>query len=428
MKPARRVELLAPAGSFEKLETAVHFGADAVYLSGPDFSLRRCCNNFSLDAIETAVAFGRRHDVKIYLACNIYSRDHERQALRDYLAHLADIGPDAVIVADPGIFVMAQEIMPHMPIHISTQANTTNTGAADFWRRLGAQRIIAARELSLSEIAEMVHQSGIAVEVFVHGAMCIAYSGRCLLSTYLAQRDANRGQCAQPCRWHYAVVEEKRPGQYLALEEDERGTYIFNARDLCMIAHIPELIASGVCALKIEGRMKGIHYVAATVKAYREAIDAYYQSPDDYCLKPEWSALLDSINQRGYCTGFYLGDPREVEPNWELTRADYEHRLVGKILSSDSFGRASVDVRNRMTVGETVEILAPGRPISRDVITDMTDGDGHHLETAHAGMCVDVGLQIVCGCNDLLRRCDGPGGDRVAIEDPLRKFVGKHGP
>ena len=413
------VELLAPAGNFEKLETAVHFGADAVYLSGKDFSLRNFSGNFGLDELEAAVAFGRRHKVKIYIACNIYSRNHEQKALREYLSRLSLIAPDAIIVADPAIFQAARERMPHIPIHISTQANTTNYAAADFWRRLGAERVIAARELSLPEIKAMADRGGIAVEVFVHGALCISYSGRCLLSSYLANRDGNRGRCAQPCRWQYAVVEEKRPGQYLPIREDARGSYIFNSRDLCMIAHIPALVESGVCALKIEGRMKGIHYVAATVKAYREAIDVYYRTPDQYRVKEDWWNLLDSVNQRGYSTGFYFGAPDELDPNPVLTRAGYAHRLVGKILSAPCDGRSTLDVRNRMAEGDPVEILSPGRPIARDVITRMTEADGRPLTVAHAGMQVQADLRRPCGPNDLLLRCGDSPADRPA-QDPAQ--------
>ena len=409
MRFPARVDLLAPVGYFEKLESAVHFGADAVYLSGKDFSLRNFSGNFRLDELEAAVAFGRQHKVRIYVACNIYARNHEQSALRDYLSRLARIAPDAIIVADPAIFLAARELAPHIPIHISTQANTTNYAAANFWHRLGAERIIAARELSLPEIEVMAERGGIAVEAFVHGAMCISYSGRCLLSGYLAMRDSNRGHCAHPCRWQYALVEEKRPGQCLPIREDERGTYLFNSRDLCMIAHIPALVESGVCAFKIEGRMKGIHYVAATVKAYREAIDAYYRNPDDYRLEEDWLNLLHSVNQRGYCTGFYFGDPRELAPNLALTRAGYAHRLVGKILGVPSPGRVTVGIRNRMAEGEVVEVLSPGRPVGRDVIARMTDTDGRPLAVAHAGMRIHADLQVSCGTNDLLlRRSDFP--------------------
>ena len=401
-----KVELLAPAGNFEKLEIAIHFGADAVYLSGKDFSLRNFSGNFSLEEIEAAVALGRTHDVKIYIACNIYSRNHEQRNLREYLTQLSKIRPDGVIVADPAIFMAARELMPNIPIHISTQTNTTNYATAQFWQKLGADRIIAARELSLQEIQEIATQSQLAVEAFVHGAMCISYSGRCLLSNFMANRDSNRGRCAQPCRWNYAVVEEKRPGQYLPVHEDERGTYIFNSRDLCMIEHIPALIESGLTALKIEGRMKGIHYVASTVKAYREAIDAYYRHPDDYRVRQDWVDTLDSVNQRGYCTGFYFGDPTQTQPNLELTRPAYEHRLVGKVISVSTAGTAVVDVRNRLTTGEAIEFLSPGKPVQHDRVPRMVDLSKNPVAVAHAGMQVEMGLNAACRPNDLIRRRD----------------------
>jgi len=400
------VELLAPAGNFEKLETAIHFGADAVYLAGKNFSLRNFSGNFSLDEIEAAVALGRSQDVKIYIACNIYSRNHEQLDLRHYLSQLGKIRPDGIIVADPAIFTAARDLMPGVPIHISTQTNTTNYATAQFWHHLGADRIIAARELSLQEIQEIATKGQLAVEAFVHGAMCISYSGRCLLSSFLANRDSNRGRCAHPCRWNYAVVEEKRPGQYLPISEDERGTYIFNARDLCMIEHIPALIESGLTALKIEGRMKGIHYVASTVKAYRDAIDAYYRHPDAYQVQQDWVDTLDSVNQRGYCTGFYFGDPVQTHPNLELTRPAYEHRLVGKVVSVSAAGTVVVDIRNRLATGEAVEFLSPGQPVLNDDVPRMLDRASGPVTVAHAGMQVEMDLNTICRPNDLIRRRD----------------------
>jgi len=402
----KRIELLAPAGNLEKLETAVHFGADAVYLAGKDFSLRNLSGNFSLDEIDAAVRLAHNRGVRIYVACNVYSRNHEQAALRNYLRHLADIEPDAVIVADPAVFMAVREILPRVPIHISTQANTTNYAAARFWRDLGAERIIAARELTLAEIREVATQANIAVEAFVHGAMCISYSGRCLLSNYLALRDSNSGRCAQPCRWNYAVVEEKRPGQYLPLVEDSRGAYIFNSRDLCMIDHIPALIDSGLAALKIEGRMKGIHYVAATVKTYREAIDAYYHQPGRFRVHQDWLDTLDSVNQRGYCTGFYFGDPSQTRPNLDLIRPHYRHRLVGKVLETSDKGFVVTEIRNRLSIGDVVEIMSPDKPLRRATIATMSELEGGRVSVAHAGMRVRLSLGFACDANDLIRRLD----------------------
>jgi len=281
----KKVELLAPAGNFEKLEIAIHYGADAVYLAGKTFSLRSFSENFTFDKLQQAVKFAQRQGVKAYVTCNIYPRNHEQKALAEYLNILGDIGPDAVIVTDPGALMMASKIIPHISLHLSTQANTTNYQSALFWQRLGIKRINVARELSLTEINEMAQRCDLEVEAFVHGAMCISYSGRCLLSNFMVNRDSNHGECAHPCRWKYAVVEEHRPGQYLPIEEDHRGSYIFNSKDLCMIEHIPEMVESGVASLKIEGRMKGIHYLASTVKTYREAIDAFLKNPENYRVK-----------------------------------------------------------------------------------------------------------------------------------------------
>jgi len=401
-----RVELLAPAGNFEKLETAIHYGADAVYLSGKDFSLRNFSGNFNLDEIAAAVGYAHQQGVRVYLACNVYSRNQEQAKLTRYLDQLAAIGPDAIIVADPAVLRAVRKMMPTTPIHISTQANTTNYAAARFWGDHGAERIIAARELTLSEIEEIAARSEVAVEAFVHGAMCISYSGRCLLSSYLALRDSNRGRCAHPCRWNYAVVEEKRPGQYLPLREDEHGTYIFNSRDLCMIEHIPALIESGIAALKIEGRMKGIHYVAVTVKAYREAIDSYYRRPEGYRVARDWWAALESVNQRGYCTGFYFGDPSQTSPNLELQQPSYAHGLVGRIVSLEGDGTIIVDVRNRLATGDRIEVLSPGRPLQSDILREMTDLEGVRLPVAHAGTRVRLALRVPGVRMDIIRRRD----------------------
>ncbi|MBW2201393.1 MAG: U32 family peptidase, partial [Deltaproteobacteria bacterium] len=315
-RQTQKVELLAPAGDFEKLEIAIHYGADAVYLGGKNFSLRNFSGNFTEQELRKAISVAHQSNVKVYVACNIYPRSCELQAISDYLVFLGKIEPDAIIIADPGIVNLAQKKISHIPVHLSTQANTTHIQSVLFWQNLGVKRINIARELSLEEIREIASHSDVEIEAFVHGAMCIAYSGRCLLSGYMANRDSNRGMCAHPCRWRYAVVEELRPGQYLPLTEDDRGSYIFSSKDLCMIGHIPDMIRAGICALKIEGRMKGIHYLAAVVKAYREAIDAYYNHSEAYVVTEEWTKELSSINHRGYCTGFYFGNPDQVLPNY----------------------------------------------------------------------------------------------------------------
>jgi putative protease len=331
------VELLAPAGTPEKLEIALHYGADAVYLAGRDFSLRNFSANFSLADMRAARRLTRENGVT-----NVCGREHlltkQRSLGHNRLPGLPgnrrtgrpDRGRSGDIHAGP-------ELLPHVPIHVSTQANTTNTGTARFWRDLGATRVNAARELTLDELREMSAESGIEVEAFVHGAMCIAYSGRCLLSGYMKKRESNRGMCCQPCRFHYTLMEQSRPGQYFPIAEDPRGAYVFNSRDLCMIEHLPALIDAGIRSLKIEGRMKSIHYLAGVVKVYREAIDAWYRDPVAYQVQQRWLTELSAISHRGYCTGFYFNDPDQTAAN--LDDVIYPgYTFVAKVLT-DGPGR-----------------------------------------------------------------------------------------
>src|SRR5210317_748326 len=313
---SNKVELLAPAGNFEKLEIAIHYGADAVYLGGQDFSLRNFSGNFSLEEIWQAVAYAHDRGVKVYVTVNVYARNEEQPLIAEYLEKLGAIGADGLILADPGVILTARELIPHIPLHLSTQANTTNYKTVEFWQQLDIRRVNVARELTLAEIKSITEQSHIEIEAFVHGAMCIAYSGRCLLSSFMANRHSNRGMCAHPCRWKYALVEELRDGEYMPIAEDDRGTYIFNSKDLCMIEHIPAMIDSGVSALKIEGRMKGINYLATVVKVYREAIDQYYQDPMGYAVQPAWLVELTRIDHRGFCSGFYFDDPQQTEADF----------------------------------------------------------------------------------------------------------------
>ena len=402
--PSSRVELLAPAGNFEKLQTAIHFGADAVYLGGQAFNLRCHSGNFSRDELEAAVAYCRERRVKAYVTCNIFPRNHELAGIRRFLQDLDDIQPDGVIVADPAVFALAREVAAAIPIHISTQANTTSLGAARFWKRMGAVRINAARELSLEEIAVICDRGGLAVEVFVHGAMCMAYSGRCLLSTYLAERDGNRGRCAHPCRWNYALIEEKRPGVWMPIVEADRDSFILTARDLCMIAHIPELIAAGVAALKIEGRMKGIHYVATVVKAYREAIDAFYRQEPHDRVRARGVRSLEAVNNRGFDTGFFFGPPGPPGSTAEDSPRGNIYRLVGKVLADNHGSAIAVEARNRFFVGESIEIISPGRAIVSCTVRSIRDAQGHPVERARPGFEVTVDLGRACRRDDLLRR------------------------
>ncbi len=400
---ADRIELLAPAGTPEKLEIAVHYGADAVYLAGKNFSLRNFSANFSIEEMRAARHLTRDRGVRMYVAVNIYSRSSEAQAVADYLVSLESVEPDALIVADPSVFMQARRLLPHVPLHISTQANTTNTGTARFWRDLGAARVNAARELTLEEIAQMAAESGIAVEAFVHGAMCIAYSGRCLLSGYMKSRESNRGMCCQPCRFHYTVMEETRPGQYFPIAEDSRGAYLFNSRDLCMIEHLPELIDSGICALKIEGRMKSIHYLAGVVKVYREAIDACYRDPDAYRVREGWLAELSAISHRGYCTGFYFGDPEQTAANLnDIIHPGY--RFVAKVIGESPDGGVRVRVKNKIIWGDAVDVLSPDGPTQQDRIEKIVDEHGMMQPLAQPGTTVTIYLETPPKRLDLIRR------------------------
>jgi len=344
---------------------AIHFGADAVYLGGKDFSLRHHSGNFDREALQKAIAFAHRHRVKVYVACNIFPRNAQLDPIREFLRDLEQIHPDAVIIADPGILALARKAAPRLPLHLSTQANTTNLAAARFWQDNGIRRINVARELSLDEIRILAEETRLEIEAFVHGAMCIAYSGRCLLSNFMAGRDSNQGQCSHPCRWSYAVVEETRPGQYQPIMEDTGGTTVFHSKDLCMLDYLPEMIRAGVQALKIEGRMKGIHYVATAVKVYREALDAFFENPDGFSVRQEWRDLLADIGHRGYCTGFYLGNPDETLPNVASGGTREPPQLVGKVEEAGSGDVMAVDVRNTFAVGDPVEVPSPGRPVRK---------------------------------------------------------------
>ncbi len=400
------IELLAPAGNFEKLETAVHYGADAVYLSGPDFSLRNYAGNFSREELYAAAALCRNRGVKMYLAVNIYPRTFEETAIAEYLHQIGDVQPDAVIIADPGILMEAKRIIPHIPIHLSTQANTTSRISARFWETLGVKRINVARELSLKEIREIADATSLEIEAFCHGAMCISYSGRCLLSSFMTHRDANRGMCAQSCRWNYYLVEESRPGQYMPVYEDARGAYVMNSKDLCMIEYIPQMASAGITSLKIEGRLKGLHYLASAVKTYREAIDAYLAAPEAYAVIPEWQKELAGINQRGYCTGFYLNDVEQIVPNYENERPRHRMHLVGKVLAVIDRNWIKLDVRNKLETGDWIDILPVKGPGKTSRIMELIDDEGKTIKSAGPETCALVRIHPDVTCNpfDIIRK------------------------
>lgn len=402
--PLKKVELLAPAGSVEKLEIAIHYGADAVYLSGKDFSLRNYSGNFSTEALCHAVSYAHARQVKVYLAVNVFSRNHEQPAIADFLLRVKDIGPDALIISDPGIVMAARKQWPELPIHLSTQANTTNFNSALFWQECGVKRINVARELTLEEIREISDRCDLEIEAFVHGAMCISYSGRCLLSSFMTRRDGNRGMCSHPCRWRYAVMEETRPGKFFPVTEEEGNTYIFNSSDLCMIHHLPEMIHAGIDSLKIEGRMKGINYLASSVKVYREAIDAYYAAPADYAVSPWWLRELTQISHRTYCTGFYFGDPDQIAPNYENTLPSTIQTFLGKILGVRKDQEVILDTRNKFFAGESVEILPAKGPAGEDRILTLRDEAGAPIPFAQPNQRVRVTVAGAYAPNDLIRR------------------------
>ncbi|MBC8442340.1 MAG: U32 family peptidase [Deltaproteobacteria bacterium] len=397
-------ELLAPAGNFEKLEIAIHYGADAVYLAAKNFSLRNFSGNFTDAEMVDAVTFARLHKVKVYLACNIYSRNHEQKELEDFLYKTGQIGPDAIIVSDPGIIMLAKKIIPDIDIHLSTQANTTNLNAARFWHGLGVKRVNLARELSLEEIKEITEDAQIETETFIHGAMCVSYSGRCLLSNFLSGRDSNRGLCSHPCRWKYSVVEELRPNEYHSLMEDDRGSYIFNSKDLSMIEHIPELINANITSLKIEGRMKGINYLASVVKTYRNAIDAYIDDPDTYKTNPDWLSELYQIFHREYCTGFYFNKTEEPQLNYNNIHQGKIHSFIGKIMGSTEDNHYRVGIRNKLTLDDTIEILSPKGSPKRIKIMGLFDMEHNSIDSAQPNTMAILFIGIQCFPNDIVRK------------------------
>ncbi len=397
-------ELLAPAGNFEKLEIAIHYGADAVYLAGKDFSLRNFSGNFSDDELFDAMALAHSHNVKVYLACNIYSRNHEQNKIIPFLEKVGKIEPDAIIISDPGIIMLSSKIIPHIDIHFSTQANTTNINTAKFWHNLGIKRVNLARELSLKEIKEISVNTEIETETFIHGAMCVSYSGRCLLSNALSGRDSNRGLCSHPCRWKYSVVEELRPNEYHPLMEDSRGSYIFNSKDLCMIEHIPELISSNITSLKIEGRMKGINYLASVVKTYREAIDSYIDKKESFTTKSEWISELNQVYHRDYCTGFYFGNPNTPIQNYQNIHEGKIHSFIGKVLENIDNQYCKIEVRNKICINDPIEILSPKASPKQTKVFELLDDNSNPIESAHPNTCARLNIGIPCQPNDIVRK------------------------
>ncbi len=379
----KKPELLAPAGNLEKLKMALMYGADAVYMGGKAFGLRAFSDNFEDIELKQGINFAHSLGKKAYITINIFPHNEDLPDLPDYIKSVAAMGADAIIVSDLGVFRIAREVAPTLPVHISTQANSVNWSTVKFWQELGASRVVLARELSLDDIKLIRDKVDIELEAFIHGAMCISYSGRCLISNYLTGRDANRGQCAQPCRWKYHLVEESRPGVYLPVAEDERGTYIFNSKDLCLINHLPELIDSGLNSFKIEGRMKSVHYVATVVKVYREAIDSYCTSPDTFHIKQEWLDELQKVSHREYTTGFYFNKTNENDQIYTSSSYTQTHDFIGLVKEyNPDTCMAVVEQRNNMKVGEEIEIMQPGTEPFIQKISQMFDAEGTSIEVA----------------------------------------------
>ena len=380
-----KLELLAPAGDMEKLKTAVRFGADAVYFGGEMFSLRAGAGNFTVPEIEEAMDWLHSNNAKGYMTINIYPHNGDISPLRDYIGKIRHIPVDAFLVSDPGVMGLIREQIPDAEIHLSTQANTTNYLTARFWASQGVKRIVCAREMSLDEIRIMRKElpEYIEIESFVHGAMCISYSGRCLLSNFMAGRDANRGACTHPCRWKYALVEEQRPGQYYPIEEDGYGSYILNSRDLCMIDHIPDLAEAGVYSLKIEGRMKSMYYVATVVTAYRAAIDAYLSDPENYVFDSKWYDELCKASHREFTHGFYYNKPTDKDQNYLTSDYTREYSFIGLVRETDeNTGLTTVEQRNKFSIGDTVEVFGPYTAYYEETINEMYDEEGNAVESA----------------------------------------------
>jgi len=395
-------ELLAPAGNLEKLKIAIHYGADAIYLGGKAFGLRNLADNFSIEEMKEGIAYAHDRNVKVYLTVNSYPSNDQLEALATYLGEIAPLPFDALIAADPGVIRMIREIAPDRTIHLSTQANSVNWQTVKFWEDQGIQRINLAREMSLAAVAETAAKTSVELELFAHGAMCISYSGRCLLSSVMSSRNANKGECSHPCRWGYSLVEETRPGEYFPVMEDETGTFIFNSRDLCLIEHLPEILKSGISSLKIEGRMKGIYYVASVVRAYRAALDAIESEGNGYRLRPEWLEELCKISHRGYTTGFLFGQPENVGQEYDGAYLR-SHLFVGVVEQMNSDGTCTVGVRNRIRTGDSIEIMGPRMRNDSVTISRMSDEKGNIVESANPNQKVIMKLPSSTAPYDLLR-------------------------
>ena len=406
----RKTELLIPAGSLEVLKTAVIYGADAVYIGGEAFGLRAKAKNFTNDDIWEGIAFAHKHGVKVYITANILAHNDDLSGVEEYFNELKEIKPDAVIISDPGVFAIAKRVIPDMELHISTQANNTNYGTYLFWHQLGAKRVVSARELSLAEIKEIRGKipEDLEIESFIHGAMCMSYSGRCLLSNYMTGRDANQGACTHPCRWKYSIVQEKRPGEYMPVYENERGTYIFNSKDLCMIEYIPEMMDAGIDSFKIEGRMKTALYVATVARTYRKAIDDYNKDPELYKANMDWyRSEIGKCTYREFTTGFYFGKPDETTQIYDNNTYVKNYTYLGTVEAVDERGFARIEQKNKFTVGETIEVMKPDGRNLEVTVKGIWNEDGKAQESApHSRQILFVELDEQLEPYDILRRSE----------------------
>ena len=396
----RHPELLIPASSLEVLKIAVKFGADAVYIGGEAFGLRANAKNFSLEEMKQGIEFAHEYGVKVYVTANILAHNTDLDGVKAYFEELKEVNPDALIISDPGIFMIAKEVLPEMELHISTQANNTNYGTYLFWYAQGAKRVVSARELSLAEIKEIRKNipDDLEIESFIHGAMCMSYSGRCLLSNYFTGRDANRGACTHPCRWKYSLVEETRPGEYMPVYENERGTYIFNSKDLCMIEYIPEVIDAGIDSLKIEGRMKTALYVATVARTYRKAIDDFKKDPELYRANMEWyKEEIGKCTYREFTTGFYFGKTDETTQIYDNNTYVKNYTYLGIVGKQDEQGRYSIEQRNKFSVGEIIEVMKPNGENIEVEVKGIFDEDKNPMESAphpKQKLWIDLGMPL----------------------------------
>ena len=406
----RELELLIPAGSLDVLKTAVIYGADAVYIGGEAFGLRAKAKNFTKEDMKEGIAFAHERGVKVYVTANILAHNEDLPGVEEYFEEMKEVRPDALIISDPGVFAIARKILPDMELNVSTQANNTNYGTFLFWYNQGSKRVVTARELSLQEIKEIRDRipEDMEIESFIHGAMCISNSGRCLLSNYFVGRDANQGACTHPCRWKYSVVEETRPGEYMPVYENERGTYIFNSKDLCMIEHIPEMIEAGIDSFKIEGRMKTALYVATVARTYRKAIDDYLESPEKYRANMEWyKAEIGKCTYREFTTGFYFHKPDATTQIYDSNTYVKNYTYIGTVETVFEDGSFQMEQKNKFTVGETIEIMKPDGRNLAVTVEEIRNEEGEQMESApHPKQILRVRLSETPKAYDILRRSE----------------------